>query len=90
MPLRDPFELYDEACADFYGETSSDPRGKAKQAAMEDTPEDKDYVEEGDDDDDDNANDDDDDYEEYLFLSHGLPILAFDAKGGVLGFETSL
>jgi hypothetical protein len=32
-PLCDPFDLYDEACKDFYGESSDQPRRHGKQQA---------------------------------------------------------
>ena len=65
VPLHDPFELYEEACAEFYGESSSNPRGKGKQPIDEEHPEDEEYQEEGDDDDDDDDGDDDGDDVDY-------------------------
>ena len=52
-PLRDPFELYDEACKEYYGESSDQtrPHGKSQMDVDE-----EEYLEE----DDDNDNDDDD------------------------------
>ena len=51
-PLHDPFELYDEACKEYYGESSDQPRPHGKlQMDIDDE-----YQEEDDDDD----NDDDD------------------------------
>ena len=47
-PLRDPFELYDEACEEFYGESS---RHRGKQQADKD----EEYREEDDDADDDDG-----------------------------------
>ena len=89
-PLRDPFELYDEACKEYYGESSDQPHRRGKQQVDVD---DKEYREK-DDDDDDNGDDDggdrDDDknYDiEQLVLSCGLPLLALVDKGEVLGFD---
>ena len=53
-PLHDPFDLYDEACKDFYGESSDQPHRHGKQQVDVD---DKEYREK-DDDDDDNGDDD--------------------------------
>jgi hypothetical protein len=55
VPLHDPFELYDEACVEFYGESSPHPHGKTNLPPkhVADTPKDEEYHEEGDDDDDD-------------------------------------
>ena len=52
-PLRDPFEHYDEACKEFYGESSAQTRRHGKQQAGA---EDEEYIEDDDDDDDDDAN----------------------------------
>ena len=65
-PLRDPFELYDEACKEYYGESSDQPRRRGKHQVDVD---DEEYGEEDDDDDDDDDNDggdrdDDEDYED--------------------------
>ena len=65
VPLHDPFELYEEACAEFYSDSSSDPHGKGKQPINEEHPEDEEYQEEGDDDDDDDDGDDDGDDVDY-------------------------
>ena len=53
-PLHDPFELYDEACKEYYGESSDQPcpHGKSQMDVDE-----EEYREE----DDDNDDDDDDD-----------------------------
>ena len=48
-PLHDPFNLYDEACKDFYGESSDLPRRHGKRQA---SAEDEEYIEDDDDDDD--------------------------------------
>ena len=62
-PLRDPFELYDEAYKEYYGESSNQPYRHGKQQT---DAEDEDYI--GDDDDDnggdDGDHDDDEDYED--------------------------
>ena len=64
-PLRDPFELYDEACKEYYGESSNQPRRHGKQQA---STEDEEYIDDDDDDDDDDDgggdHDDDADYED--------------------------
>ena len=62
-PLHDPFDLYYEACKDFYGESSDQPRRHGKQQA---SAEDKEYIKDDDDDDggDDSDHDDDEDYED--------------------------
>ena len=62
--LCDPFELYDEACKEYYGESSDQPHRHGKQqASAEDE-----YVEDDDDDDDDGGadgdHDDDEDYKD--------------------------
>ena len=62
-PLHDPFELYDEACKEYYGESSDQPRrhGKKQMDVA-----DEEYREEEDDDDDNDGDggdhDDDEDY----------------------------
>jgi len=56
--LLDPFELYDEACTEYYGEKDARPKGKQRH-----DDEDEKYHEEDDDGDDDE--DDDDDEEDY-------------------------
>jgi len=62
-PRHDPFELYDEACKEYYGESSDQPRGRGKAQVDVD---DEDYIKEDDDDDDDGGDDsDDDDDEDY-------------------------
>ena len=76
-PLRDPFELYDEACKEYYDESSNQPRRHGKQQAGT---EDEEYIE----DDDDNDDDDDDGG------SCGLPLLALVDKGGVSRFDLSM
>ena len=59
--LRDPFELYDEACKGYYGELSDQPRPHGKsQMDIDDE-----YCEEDDDDNDDDGGDDRDDDEDY-------------------------
>ena len=60
-PLRDLFDLYDEACKEFYGESSDQPRRQAKQQA---DAEDKEYIKYDDDDNDDGGDDGDHDYDE--------------------------
>ena len=60
-PLRDPFELYDEACKEYYGESSDQPRPHGKSQMDVDEEE---YREEDDDVDDDDGGDQDDD-EDY-------------------------
>jgi len=86
VPPCDPLVLYDEACVAYADEAASHPHGKNKA-----TEEDEDYIEDYDDvddDGDDGDHDDDEDYnDEYLFPSHGLPLLALVDKGGVLGFD---
>ena len=37
VPLHNPFELYEEACVEFYGESSSDPLGKGKNLSTRST-----------------------------------------------------
>ena len=49
-PLCDPFDLYDEACKEYYGESSDQPRPHGKSQMEVD---DKEYRKEDDDDDDD-------------------------------------
>ena len=62
-PLRDPFGLYDEACKDFYGESSDLPRRHGKrQAGVED----EEYIEDDDDNDDGGDDGDHDDDEDYV------------------------
>ena len=63
-PLHDPFDLYDEACKEFYGESSDQPRRHGKQQAGAENEE---YIKYDDDDDDggdDGDHDDDEDYED--------------------------
>ena len=60
-PLRNPFELYDEACKEYYGESSDQPHPHGKLQMDVDEEE---YREEDDDDDDDGGGDQDDD-EDY-------------------------
>ena len=63
-PLCDPFKLYDEACKEYYGESSDQPRRRSKQQVDAD---DEEYCEEEDDDvndDDVGDHDDDEDYED--------------------------
>jgi hypothetical protein len=61
-PLRDPFEFYDEACKEYYGESSDQPCRCGKQQVDVD---DEEYREEDDDNDDDGSDrDDDEDYED--------------------------
>ena len=55
-PLRDPFELYDEACKEYYGESSNQPRRHGKQQA---STKDEEYIDDDDDDDDDGGDDGD-------------------------------
>ena len=91
-PLSDSFELYDEACKEYYGESSDQPHGRGKAQVDGDG---EDYIEEDDDNDDDGGDDsdhdDDEDYvDEQSFLSRGLPLLALVDKGGVLGFDLSM
>ena len=59
--LCDPFELYDEACKEYYGESSDQPHrhGKQKPDAK-----DEGYIEDDDDDNDDGDHDGDEDYED--------------------------
>ena len=88
-PLCDPFELYDEACKEYYGESSDQPHPHGKSQMDVD---DVDYREEDDDDDDDDGSDRDDDEEKAkvpraLPLSHDLLFLALVDKGEVLGFD---
>jgi len=60
-PLRDPFELYDEACKEYYGESSDQPRPHGKsQMDVDDE-----YRKEDDDDNDVDDGDDRDDDEDY-------------------------
>ena len=61
-PLCDSFELYDEACKEYYGESSDQPRPHGK-SQMEVN--DEEYHEEDDDDDDDDGGGDHDDDEDY-------------------------
>ena len=85
-PLRDPFELYDEACKEFFCDSSDQPRRHGKQQAGA---KDEEYIE--DDDDGGDHDDDDEGYEdEQSFLSRDLPLLALVDKGGVLGFDLSM
>ena len=64
-PLCDPFELYDEACKEYYGESSDQPcpHGKSQMGV-----DDEEYREEDDDDDDDDGGgvdcDDDEAYDD--------------------------
>jgi hypothetical protein len=66
-PLRDPFNLHDEACQEFYAKSSDPSHRRGKQQA---NAKDEEYREKDDDDDDDNDggddgdHDDDDDYED--------------------------
>ena len=60
--LRDPFELYDEACKEYYGESSDQPCPHGKSQMDVD---DEEYREEDDDDDDDDDGGDRDDDEDY-------------------------
>ena len=75
-PLRDPFELYDEACVEFYSASS---RHQGKQHVDED----KEYHEDDEDDDDDGGDrDNDEDYnDEQSFLSRGLHFWHLLTKG---------
>ena len=59
-PLRDPFELYDEACKEYYGESSDQPHPQGKSQMDVD---DESHEEDDDDDDDDGGSDRDDDKE---------------------------
>ena len=61
-PLRDPFELYDEACKEYYGESSDQPRLHGKWQMDVD---DEEYCEEDANDDDDDGGCDRDDDEDY-------------------------
>ena len=61
-PLHDPFELYDEACKEYYGESFDQPRPYGKSQMDVD---DEEYREEDDDDDDDDDGGDRDDDEDY-------------------------
>ena len=61
-PLHDPFELYDEACKEYYGESSDQPRPHGKSQMDVD---DEEYREEDDDDDDDDDGSDRDDDKDY-------------------------
>ena len=83
-PLRDPFELYDEACKEYYGESSDQPRphGKSQMDVN-----DEEYHEEDDDDDVGDLDDNEDYEDEQSFFSCGLPLLALVDKEGVLGFD---
>ena len=60
-PLHDPFKLYDEACKEYYGDSSDQPcpYGKSQMDVDE-----EEYREEDDDVDDDDGGDQDDD-EDY-------------------------
>jgi len=58
-PLHDPFNLYDVACKEYYGESSNQPHRRGKQLVDVD---DEEYHE--DDDDDGGDRDDDEDYED--------------------------
>ena len=64
-PLRDPFELYDEACKEYYGESSDPPRRHGKQHVDVDDEEYHEKDDDDDDDDDDGGGDDHDDDEDY-------------------------
>ena len=83
-PLCDPFELYDEACKDYYEESSDQPCPHGK---LQMDVDDEEYREEDDDDDDDDGGDHDEDKDyddEQSFLSHGLPFLVVvDKRGSV-------
>ena len=61
-PVRDPFELYDEACKEYYGESFNQHclYGKSQMDI-----DDEEYREEDDDDDDDDGGGDCDDDEDY-------------------------
>ena len=59
-PLHDPFELYDEVCKEYYGESSDQPHPHVKSQMDVDEEE---YQEE-DDDDGGGDQDDDEDYDE--------------------------
>ena len=61
-PLHDPFGLYDEACKEYYGESSDQPCPHGKSQMDVD---DEEYHEEDDDDDDDDDGGDRDDDEDY-------------------------
>jgi len=60
-PLHDPFEFYDEACKEYYGESSDQPHPQGKSQMDVD---DEEYREEDDDDDDDDGGSDRDDDKE--------------------------
>ena len=60
-PLCDPFDLYDKACKEFYGELSDQPRRHGKQQAGIENEE---YIKYDDDDDDDGGDDGDHDGDE--------------------------
>ena len=66
-PFHDPFELYDEACKAYYGESSDQPRPHGK-APMDVDDEEYREDDDGDDDDDDDGGggdqDNDEDYDE--------------------------
>jgi hypothetical protein len=61
-PLHDPFELYDKACKEYYGESSNQPCCHGKQQA---SAEDEEYIKDDDDDDNDDDGGDHDDDEDY-------------------------